>query len=1708
MAGHSNVPNDLQESIRNVLDRHIKLSIKRLVKQEVRPDKWENKVLAFSTSRLFIFTGKAPTKVENSIHYLDIQSVESKKPSQLVLTVDGKPLSFYTMETETEEVDHMICHIGTSLKTTFPAFPLERVISKIEVHPPERLRLMNDMVQNIEKKEMGPCGNFSVMYTCMCDYYNLPYREEVSWDVDTIYLSQDSRELCLRDFDHLNSKDLVPIVAALEHNPWFTSLNASNVYLVPEVSAEILRVMKKNAVIEELLLCNTGITTEFITKLATAILSNSDTQLHKIDVSNNVVDEKCLVHLVGSLKSRGRCFTYLDLSRTKLSTKGLNRVAEIMSQSPNVFSGLQVLKLAELSSGKSEDLQALYSFLAQPMNITHLDVSGTECALDQLIVPLQRGCSMTMSHLYLARTTFTNKKLKDAQVPPSWKQFFSMVMNLKHLDMSGVKMPAEALKELLLGLGSNRNLSGLHLNISGLDLTNQAFQYLQNCLSAVTTIYSLDVSNISLNETDLCTLLSCIGQNKEIKHLYIGRLINNMKPKNLNTVLEGLVHLIQDEDSSLESLSLADSKLKTSMNMIINSLGSNTSLTEIDISGNQMGDLGARMLAKALQINNKLKVINWDNNNTTAQGFEDIAAALEKNYTVKKMPIPVRDASAALKQPERTEAALQKIESLLQRNHSPRKYSSDQAYRLQQGFLISSTQQMVDRRVVQTQDTINALSVESTEAIQDDVDKAKSLIKDADNLKVLLPKLHDIANASQNSGNPVELKLKHIAKELREVLEEHMNKTVSDMVASSCRMCFTVTSDESFLAELKEGCAAKSAIPKDFTSNILDGVDTDIYNKLSELNLAVAAHISDQVIDRVIERLSERNKTLTNHLNQRIKNPFRHSQTKPEKMDNDSEKMEEVVLRPSSSPQESPSIAVMRKSIHERKRRPQSVITPQPTTLPVIPDKEEDSSNHVIREDDDLVLDLPQEAKLGNYKRAKPPARSRPTVRPTAPVNQEKPGDSFKEDEGIDQFFGSTPVSVSATGSPSTIANKKSPMANPRRSKMSSRKPSETEEEKKKDDKQDNKRGSKPTPPAASAKPKVTISSQESKKEEILERRPKELETEVEEQKKFEKKEEILEETKKTESSVEFKPPQILEKPANALEKEPGEITKTDGEKTDETKKEQEQPDKEKTEEVAPKVPLVVPKRPLHPGMGFGGNILAQVKAEQEKRKSLMPNTNISLPVKSPVSEKEVPLFPRNLKPVNDKATVSPQSDEKLTQENGNKKPIGDGVPKSPLNKIRVPQSAERLTQENGSKKSVGDGGPMSPLNKLRFSDKSVPISKKPLDSVQDTIKSTEIPKTESCPDKEEKKTIATDDDIEKVKDATSSRIDIISPGSQKDSDGSNANSHGKSDQKPPPALRPRPQIKTAKPKSFIETEVKPNEKEPEKEKHPEEKPKKKEHEEKEKQKHPEEKPNEKEHEEEKKKHPEEKTDKKEHEEGKQKHPEEKPSTKEHEEKEKKKHPEEKPNKKEHEEKQKHPEDKPSTKEHEEKEKKKHLEEKPNKKEHEEKQKHTEEKPNKKEHEEKQKHPEGKPDEKDKEEKQKHQESRVVYDSATIRLSLKEKMALFAEQNIEDKPQKPEKSNSLPRGVKPPEQIDEKRPSSMFLPMLAKRDGKNNSKKSEEKKVEVKEEHKSASDEDVSSESDSETFKTKSGLRSSASSPDSAKCPDRDSSSSEEVIMV
>ncbi|MEQ2170047.1 Capping protein, Arp2/3 and myosin-I linker protein 3 [Goodea atripinnis] len=86
----------------------------------------------------------------------------------------------------------------------------------------------------------------------------------------------------------------------------------------------------------------------------------------------------------------------------------------------------------------------------------------------------------------------------------------------------------------------------------------------------------------------------------------------------------------QKNTLALQSLSLADSRLRHRGTVLVNALGSNACLRKVDLSGNLLEDSGAKMLSKALQINTTLRSVTWDRNNTTGVGFQDVARALDQ----------------------------------------------------------------------------------------------------------------------------------------------------------------------------------------------------------------------------------------------------------------------------------------------------------------------------------------------------------------------------------------------------------------------------------------------------------------------------------------------------------------------------------------------------------------------------------------------------------------------------------------------------------------------------------------------------------------------------------------------------------------------------------------------------------------------------------------------------------------------------------------------------------------------------------------------------------------------------------------------------------------------------------------------------------------------------------------------------------------------
>lgn len=269
----------------------------------------------------------------------------------------------------------------------------------------------------------------------------------------------------------------------------------------------------------------------------------------------------------------------------------------------------------------------------------------------------------------------------------------------------------------------------------------------------------------------MATVLTAIGKNPSIRSLYLIKSFQGVKPKHIPTIMDALVNLIQKDDFMLTELYLSDNKLKTDIHNFINALGSNQHLQLLDISNNLMGDIGARLLAKALQINNKLKTIIMDRNLITLQGYSDIVYALENNYSLRHIPFPLFDIAPCLKNhSDKADAIMRKMQEYLHRNGSGVKRQPGQGFRLQQGFLFSATHQLIDKLVTETQETISMQTAENS--------GVQRLLEDAENCKQLLPKLQDSVRCDPH---PIEMRLNKMTNELTQNVKTYLEVSSSLM---------------------------------------------------------------------------------------------------------------------------------------------------------------------------------------------------------------------------------------------------------------------------------------------------------------------------------------------------------------------------------------------------------------------------------------------------------------------------------------------------------------------------------------------------------------------------------------------------------------------------------------------------------------------------------------------------------------------------------------------------------------------------------------------------------------------------------------------------------------------------------------------------------------------------------------------------------------
>ncbi|CAJ0946514.1 unnamed protein product, partial [Mesorhabditis belari] len=638
-----------------------------------KTDKFEARVVALSKFRVFLLQGKTPgsLKVDRSFHVLTIRMIHVISEEELALSIDEGG-SRRRLVLRGNSAITVATHFLSAIKHYFPDIsPVLRVL--VDLEPKMLWQTFDDIKIDVTPR---PCHSFRRTYAALCDYFDQPYREEVSWDVEKIYTINQVTDLRIEDFSHLLPKDLLPIVGVLQYSSYFTGLTAEGLKLPPDLVDVILSVVRRSQWLTNLRLVNCALPKDFITLFSSAVNQNHNLPLEVLNLSKNSFDDKKGFHALSACMKHLVSLREVNLADCQLTDKccGLLSAALYVSLTNKASTLMQLTHLCLAKNALGGDVSALVNLVSLCNSLRVLDVTDSQLPLEKLWPALKYG-GLQMEKLILAGCVVGPKKITSEHAQPV-KEFFAMAVGLTEINLSNTSLPPDILKALLLGLACNQQLKPFSLLLNG-SVERGGAAILETGLQNISA-KSLSLRDNNL-EADLLPIVASLAGMTQLQKLDIGgsnvtalrRSGKQTHVHTINKILLELVKLIGD-DGHLEELILSEARLGAHLSVLLNTLGATSCLKCLDISANEMGNFGARILSKALQLNVSLRTLHIDGNHITADGFADIASAMLMNYTLVVLPYPILDASEAVVRSDKakTLTALGQIETCLERNNS------------------------------------------------------------------------------------------------------------------------------------------------------------------------------------------------------------------------------------------------------------------------------------------------------------------------------------------------------------------------------------------------------------------------------------------------------------------------------------------------------------------------------------------------------------------------------------------------------------------------------------------------------------------------------------------------------------------------------------------------------------------------------------------------------------------------------------------------------------------------------------------------------------------------------------------------------------------------------------------------------------------------------------------------------------------------------
>eukprot|EP01123_Difflugia_compressa_P011620 TRINITY_DN470_c0_g6_i1.p1 TRINITY_DN470_c0_g6~~TRINITY_DN470_c0_g6_i1.p1 ORF type:complete len:767 (-),score=153.63 TRINITY_DN470_c0_g6_i1:47-2029(-) len=427
------------------------------------------------------------------------------------------------------------------------------------------------------------------------------------------------------------SIDLIPLAASLKLNTYFKGLELRNVEH-REASSAFASVLSENRVLTRVVCSNCC--SDVTEVLGTALQQNLYNKVSILDFSQNKITVKGIEALASFMQTCPHLIQVINMNDVGMNGPGLQALTNAWTINWGLSLGIEELNISnnQLSTA-SPDFIAFMSTMRKYSKLRRLGIANTSIAVGSLILEL--------GFLKLTYLDFSDNRF-DKLTQSNIAHFCEGTKTLETIRLANTGLGSQVITRLLQTLFSNESLNNLSIDISRNAIGPQGISSIAQVVKNA-TLNTFDLSDNGILEKGCIELIKSI---KSVQKLILDKNFGR-EGKESGELADALGSFVKchPEVYHLSIAGTSSSKIGKYLKSFFCDLEGNTSLEELDFSGNGIGDAVFSVFSNALA-HSHIKAVRCDNNLITYCGYVAMKRSILKTTYFSKFEFPVVDYEA------------------------------------------------------------------------------------------------------------------------------------------------------------------------------------------------------------------------------------------------------------------------------------------------------------------------------------------------------------------------------------------------------------------------------------------------------------------------------------------------------------------------------------------------------------------------------------------------------------------------------------------------------------------------------------------------------------------------------------------------------------------------------------------------------------------------------------------------------------------------------------------------------------------------------------------------------------------------------------------------------------------------------------------------------------------------------------------------------